>query len=161
MKKLTALLLALIMCLSFAACGDEGGVTVDGIKNHTTNYLVEYFEDESLGEVTEYEEKDGAVAFNYCDDLAWVVIGTEDGAVKNISANVYLYRLEQAGYSEPMAMAVALAPIPASAVYQGGDPVALFEALINDEDMTVENNGWEFSLTLNDSYLAISAEKID
>lgn len=32
MKKLTALLLALIMCLSFAACGDEGGVNTDSGK---------------------------------------------------------------------------------------------------------------------------------
>ncbi len=161
MKKLLAVLMVLVLCFSFAACGGDDGVTVDEIKNFVSDYLADYFEDDSAGEITEYEEKNTAVTFNYCDDLAWVVIGTEDGKAINISANVYFYRLGEYGFSkdEYYTMAIALAPVPAATAYSGQDPTALIEALINDDDFTVENNGWEFSLTVTDSYLGVSAKK--
>ncbi len=76
MKKALALLLALVMCLSLAACGKEKLPPEERLPDEITEYISENYRIKVGSEVSEAVNVDIASVVELKEDSQWAVMGT-------------------------------------------------------------------------------------
>ncbi len=172
LKKLTALILALIFCLSLTACGGSK-LTVKNIVDYVSDHMVKWAEDEEAGEVTDCSNG-GNIIYEYAYGTARFSIAKDnDGTIRQISGSVRLQDLGvSASYEDSLSYMLYIAAVPGSYVYPGKDIDEMTGAVLNSDNyyeegammvMYCEVKGWEYAYYVDegDEYVIFEATRID
>ena len=157
MKKLTALLLALIMCLSFAACG--GGIDTSALKNHISQKLTEYgyadsvefSPEESIGDKVEFTCLDGTlrvrVKYNG-DEMVGLMVAAAEEPFKHMGS----YKQEYESLLKMATLITAFTYQDANVDVFGSAILSLYEIVGFDEILHYESDSWEYdAIYINNS----------
>ena len=182
MKKAVAVILALIFCLSFAACGDSGsapseneggsntakreGLTVsdlvEGIEENL--YTLSQMEELSVLEEIEVEEEDGynIHLYSYFGEQAIVEITEKDGYVEKITSYTELEALNLDGsFSREdlvrLGMGITVAAI--APCHKSGDTQTLQKIISDKREIVTNDNEMSYCYEEGDWYYEMIGDK--
>jgi len=178
MKKAVAVILALIFCLSFAACGDEGGspsdnengsndtkkegltlsAAIEGIEENI--YALCEIEELSVLEEYETEQEDGynIRLYTYFGECALVEIIEKDGYVETITSYAELEGLNIDGSfttEELVELAMGVTVSAIAPCHKSGDAQTLQQTIADNKDIKTNDGEMSYCYEEGDWYYEI------